>query len=135
MTRSSRFILFLILAVAFYIAALSNTVYVVASPPNLDWHTWLRKIESVVAFTVLGLSLAWWLAGRRHLSAILILGMAAFSALIELGQTYTGSPESWRLHILDVACGALGGFFASLIAQALRLRDGSAGPATGEPRR
>jgi hypothetical protein len=114
----------LILAVAFYLAALSDFVYVLASPPDLDWHTALRKVESVIAFAVVGLAAAWWLAGRRHVTLILILGMAAYSALIEIGQSYTGSPEGWRLHILDVACGALGGYIASLIAQALRLREG-----------
>jgi len=123
MTRSARFIIFLILAIAFYLAALSNTVYLLASPPDLDWHDSLRKIESVVAFTVVGLSAAWWLAGRRHMMLGLVVGMAAYSALIEIGQTFTGSPEGWRLHIFDVACGALGGFIASLIAQALRLRE------------
>jgi len=124
MTRSARFTIFLILAVAFYVAALSNTVYVIASPPDLGWHTVLRKVESVVAFTVLGLALAWWLAGRRYLSAILIFGMAAYSALIEAGQQLTGSPEGWHQHIFDIACGALGGLIASLIAQALPLREG-----------
>lgn len=103
---------------------MSNLVYVLASPPDLDWHTVLRKTESVVAFAVVGLSMAWWLAGRRHLTAILIFGMVAYSALIEVGQSFTGSPESWRYHIFDIACGALGGYLASLIAQALRLREG-----------
>jgi hypothetical protein len=114
----------LILAIAFYIAALSNMVYLLASPPDLDWHTLLRKIESIVAFTVVGLSAAWWLAGRRHMTLVLVIGMAAYSALIESGQSFTGSPEPWRMHILDISCGALGGFIASLIAQALPLREG-----------
>jgi hypothetical protein len=124
MTRSARFVIFLIIAIALYIAALSNAVYLLASPPGLDWHTMLRKIESVVAFTVVGLSAAWWLAGRRHMMLVLVVGMAAYSALIEVGQSFTGSPEGWRLHIFDIGCGALGGFIASLIAQALPLREG-----------
>jgi len=47
-----------------------------------------------------------------------------YSALIEVGQSFTGSPEGWRVHIFDVTCGALGGLIAALIAQALRLREG-----------
>jgi hypothetical protein len=124
MTRSVRLGIFLVLAIAFYIAALSDTVYVLASPPDLDWHTLLRKIESIVAFTLVGLSAAWWLVGRRHITIILIVGMAAYSALIEVGQSLTGSPESWRMHLFDVTCGAVGGLIASLIAQALPLREG-----------
>jgi len=123
-TRSLRFAVFLTLAIALYVAALSNAVYIFASPPDLDWHTLLRKTESVVAFIIVGLSAAWWLAGRRNLPLILIIGMAAYSASIEIGQSFTGSPESWRLHIFDIACGALGGYIAALIAQALPLREG-----------
>ena len=124
MTRLARFFVFLVLAVAFYIAALSDRVYELASPPDLVGFVTLRKIESVVAFAVVGLSAAWWLSGRRHMTAILVLGMAAYSALIELGQSLAGSTETWRQHSFDILCGALGGYIAGLIAQALRLRKG-----------
>lgn len=72
----------------------------------------LRKIESIVAFALIG-----GLATSSPRAGALLL--ALFSGAIELGQEATGSPESLRVHAFDVACGAVGGFIGSLLARRL----------------
>lgn len=116
-----KFVLFLIVAAAMFVAAVSNEVYAVASPPSLGWHIALRKVESIVGFTVVALTAAWWLGGRRNLPGLLIVGTAAYSALIELAQLSRGSTEGWASSVFDVACGAFGGAVADVVVE-VRLR-------------
>lgn len=101
---------------------LSNEVYKVASPPHLEFHTAIRKAESVVGFALVALTMAWWLRPRRaHLTTTLVAGTAIYSALIEVGQRLEGSYEQLVESVFDVACGALGGYIvAALIALAAR---------------
>lgn len=109
MPRIWRFGLFLFAAIAIFFAAVNNEVYSVASPPALAWHVALRKVESVAGFTVVALTAAWWLAPRRNLAAWIIIGMAAYSGLIEITQDRLGSTEGLWSNAFDVACGGLGG--------------------------
>ena len=104
-----------ITAIAMYFAAISDDVYTIASPPTLGWHTILRKVESLLAFALLGMVTAWTLGRRRDLGVILVLGLAAYSVLIEIGQRFTGTSESIRMSLFDIACGAAGGLFALLL--------------------
>ncbi|MGH7330880.1 MAG: hypothetical protein ACREJX_21225 [Polyangiaceae bacterium] len=104
-------------AAALYFAAINDDVYAIASPPDFAGHTLLRKAESLVAFTILGLLTAWSVGRRRDLRALLVISLATFSALIEIGQRFTGTHESLRLSLFDVFCGAVGGLVASVIVR------------------
>jgi hypothetical protein len=88
--------------------------------------TALRKAYSVVAFALAGFvaDRALGPGRRRALRAALIV--AAFSALIEVGQKLRHSEENLIANVLDVACGALGGWLGVVIPNALgRLRRGA----------
>lgn len=111
---------FVVVAAAMFALATSGEVYVVASPPSLTYHVLLRKIESVVAFTAVALTLAWWLGRRRRLGPILVVALAVYSALIEVAQRLGGSHENNWESLFDVACGALGGYIAAIAIAALR---------------
>ena len=102
-------------ATLFYFAAISSEVYILASPPDLASHTFLRKAESLIAFTVVGVLVAWTIGPRRSLPVTLAVILAAYSALIEIGQRLTGTHESLRLSLFDITCGAVGGLVAGLI--------------------
>lgn len=94
--------------------AISSDVYEVASPRSLTYHILLRKVESVAAFSVVALALAWCLGPRRRLGTILVGGLAAYSALIEVAQRLMGSHETNWESLFDVACGALGGLIVAV---------------------
>ncbi|MGH7661241.1 MAG: hypothetical protein ACRENA_10065 [Vulcanimicrobiaceae bacterium] len=115
MQRAARLWIFIIVAVAVYAIALSNDVYVIASPPALNLHVVIRKAESIVAFTAVAFAAAWWLGSRRQLPAILIFGAATYSGLIELGQRICGSHESWQESLFDVFCGTLAGYIVAAV--------------------
>jgi hypothetical protein len=115
MPKIARLFITLCVATALYLAAIDNDVYLIASPPNLAWHTFLRKAESLVAFALVGLLAGWTIGPRRKLSLVLALLLGAYSALIEIGQRLTGTHESLRLSLFDVACGAVGGIVAAWI--------------------
>lgn len=124
-----RLLVFVVVATIFYVAALSNELYTIASPPSFSFHIVLRKLESVVAFTIVGLSLNWCLVTRQRRTLILALSIAAYSALIEIGQRVSGSHEPIAESMFDVLCGAVGGGLAGLLARATtkRARDSSTG--------
>ncbi len=75
----------------------------------------LRKVYSVVAFSVVGVLVA--LASRRRVRARnAVLGVALLSAAIEVAQKIVShSPESFASNLFDVFCGALGGLIGAAI--------------------
>jgi hypothetical protein len=103
-----------LLAAALYAAALSDQIYDLTSPPALSWHVALRKLYSIIAFALLGFTLRRALgeAGRMRFIVPCVLGVAAFSALIEVGQYLEGSQEGLGWNAIDTLCGALGGALA-----------------------
>lgn len=105
---------FFVVAAIVFLVGTSGEIYVLASPPSLTYHVLLRKAESVVAFAAVALALAWWVGARRRLAVILVVALATYSALIEVAQRLEGSRESNWESLLDVACGALGGYIVAL---------------------
>ena len=120
-----------VLAVLFW-AALSHRVYRGTLPLGFLEHVFgedaeegpfalhvvLRKVYSIVAFTVLGfvVNLALPRARRPALRAALVV--AAVSAAIEVAQKLRGAHEGLASNAFDVACGALGGWLAVTLARA-----------------
>ncbi len=94
--------------------ALSNAFYEATSPSALAWHVVLRKAYSVAAFALVGFLLRQALRehGRREPFPTCIWAIAAYSALIEIGQDLIGSKEGLLWNAVDVGCGALGGLIA-----------------------
>jgi uncharacterized BrkB/YihY/UPF0761 family membrane protein len=114
-------------------AALSHSVYRQTLPVHVLTRvfgeddsaaaaTVLRKLYSIVAFTLLGFVVHAALPRSRRpaLRAALIVG--AFSALIEVAQKLRHAHEGLLSNAIDVACGALGGWLAVTIARALMRR-------------
>jgi hypothetical protein len=105
-----------VVAAVFYAAAISHAVYEATSPVELSWHVLLRKIYSVGAFSLLAYLLRRALAERgEHANAIAtcVLGVASYSATIEVGQYLYGSREGLGWNAFDTCCGALGGALAN----------------------
>jgi hypothetical protein len=99
--QAVRWSLFVIVAVGFFLTALSGDVYNLTSPATLTWHVALRKFYSIVA----GASL--------RTSALVV---AVYSGAIEIGQhLFTDPNEPLGWNIFDVGCGAVGGALAGLI--------------------
>ncbi len=75
----------------------------------------LRKIYSVVAFSVVGVLVA--LASRRRVRVRnAVVGVALLSVAIEvLQKVVSHSSESFGSNVFDVLCGALGGFIGAKI--------------------
>jgi hypothetical protein len=107
-------VLAVVAAAALYAVALSDAVYEATSPYWLSWHVLLRKSYSVAAFAVVGYLLRRALTerGRREILWSTVLGVAAYSAAIEVGQAFAGSREGLLWNTVDTACGALGGALA-----------------------
>jgi hypothetical protein len=106
------------IVVAFFFAlALSDAVYEATSPSYLSWHVALRKTYSIIAFTIVGFTLA--KAAREWQRPLSLPGtafaVALFSAAIEIGQKFSGSHEGFAWNAFDTACGALGGTLAWLL--------------------
>ncbi len=108
-----------VVAAIFFVAAISNELYQLTSPPSLSWHVLLRKIYSVLAFALVGYLLRRALAehGREAIVVRCIVGIAAYSGAIEIAQALLGSHEGFAWNAVDVACGALGGALGSAGAQ------------------
>ncbi len=107
-----RWLLFAVLAVGFFIAALSNDVYNATSPATLSWHVVLRKSYSIVAFAIVGASFIWASGASLRTSTFVV---AAYSGCIEIGQHFTNGHEPYYWNVFDIICGALGGALAGLI--------------------
>jgi hypothetical protein len=103
---------FAVLAVGFFVVANNGDVYNLTSPPSLTWHVLLRKIYSIVAFTIIGVSFIW-ASGASLRSSVVVV--ALYSAVIELGQHFTYGKEPFSWNVIDVICGAAGGAIAGVI--------------------
>ena len=103
-----------LLATALFAVALRADVYEVTSPPAWSSHVFLRKVYSIVAFTLVGYAAR--RAAREHgvvlTATTTVVGTAAYSGLIEVGQSLNGSQEGLAWSLVDVACGAVGGVIA-----------------------
>ena len=106
-------------AVIFFYLATSNAVYDLTSPVGLDFHVVLRKAYSVIAFGVIGYCAA--RASRAGGSSVvswqIALWVAAFSAAIEIAQSFTPPPEGLESNAIDVACGFAGGWLGALFVR------------------
>lgn len=78
----------------------------------LSLHVILRKVYSIVAFTIVGFVLDKALPPTRRRALRAALLVAAFSAVIEVGQKLHHAPEGLRSNLFDIGCGAFGGWLA-----------------------
>jgi uncharacterized BrkB/YihY/UPF0761 family membrane protein len=121
-----------VVAFAFW-AATSHRVYNRTLPAGLIEHlfgeddgewlsalTVLRKIYSVVAFTLIGFVVNAALPPVRRPALRAALVVAAFSALIEIAQKLHHAHEGLASNAFDVACGAFGGWLAVMLGRAIR---------------
>ncbi len=111
-THRRRWLLFAVVALAFFAAALSNDVYNLTSPPAFSWHVLLRKIYSIIAFALVGAAYVWASGASLRRSA---LAIAAYSGAIEIGQHLTNGLEPFYWNVIDVVCGAAGGALGALM--------------------
>jgi hypothetical protein len=110
------------LSIGLFAIAVSNAAYEATSPAWLSFHVLLRKAYSVVAFALVGLTLArtTQLAGRAWGPFRVALSVGLYSALIEVGQRFiAGARESIAQQSLDVAAGIVGGALGALVSGAL----------------
>jgi glycopeptide antibiotics resistance protein len=82
--------------------------------------TVLRKVYSIVAFTIVGLTVNVALTPSRRRTLWTIVAVAAFSACIEVAQKVHHAREGLASNLFDVACGALGGYLGAMIVEAVR---------------
>ncbi len=101
-------------AIFFYVLAIDNDVYAATSPAWLSWHVLLRKVYSVVAFSIVASLLRRAIVENGGSRTIVpcIAGVACYSAAIEVGQYLHGSTEGLGWNTFDTFCGALGGAIA-----------------------
>jgi hypothetical protein len=103
----------LLIAATLFALALSGEVYDATTPPG--FRILPRKIESIVAFALVGflINASMW---RRPLApAALAAIVAVYSAAIEIAQRLVGSRESLLWNAIDIACGAAGGVLGAWI--------------------
>ena len=94
--------------------------------------TAIRKIYSIVAFTVVGVAMNLALPASRRRTTWTVIAVAAFSACIEVAQKLHHAREGLGSNLFDVGCGALGGWLGALIVESFRRRRAtSAGPPDG----
>jgi hypothetical protein len=121
-------------AAAFW-AALSHRVYSRTLPVGLLEHLFgeddggwqsaafaLRKLYSVVAFTLIGFLVHKALPATGHPAARAAVIVAGVSALIEVAQKARHAHEGVASNLFDILCGAFGGWLAVTIARALKRR-------------
>ena len=112
----------LLVAAALFWAAISNEVYDLTSPPTFSFHVVLRKAYSIAAFALVGLMAdkALGPATRAPLRGAVLV--AAYSAAIELAQAARGSHEGIPWNVVDVFCGAVGGWLGVIAGRIRRSR-------------
>lgn len=113
-------------------AALSHRVYSETLPVGLidrvfgedadegpfALHVVLRKLYSVVAFTLIGFVVHRALPRARRPALRAALVVAGLSAVVEVAQKARGAHEGLLSNAFDVACGAFGGWLAVTLARA-----------------
>jgi hypothetical protein len=105
----------IVVAATLYALAINDAFYVLTSPSYLSWHVLLRKIYSIIAFTLVGYLFrrsAGERGGSRFIT-VAVLGTACYSAAIEVGQLLAGSKEGLGWNAFDTTCGAIGGAIAT----------------------
>jgi hypothetical protein len=93
--------------------------------PHEGWpslHVILRKAYSIVAFTIVGFVLDKALPPTRRRALRAALLVAAFSAVIEVGQKLHHAPEGFRSNLFDIGCGAFGGWLSIALQRVAAVR-------------
>ncbi|HWT06350.1 MAG TPA: hypothetical protein VN224_11380 [Xanthomonadales bacterium] len=80
----------------------------------------LRKIYSVVGFTLIGFLVHKALPATRRPALRAALIVAAFSVAIEVAQKLNHAHDGLLSNAFDVACGAFGGWLAVTLARAIK---------------
>jgi predicted membrane-bound mannosyltransferase len=111
-----------IVAAVLFWAATSNEVYDITSPPALAWHVLLRKAYSIVAFALVGFTADKALGSTARATLRGALLVAAYSAAIEVVQFVRGSHEGIAWNVVDVLCGAAGGWLGVVAGRIIRSR-------------
>lgn len=102
-------------------AALNDDVYQATSPSWIPHHVIVRKLLSIVAFSIGGYVAAI-VFGRRRPILRATMAIALLSALIEVLQRVDGSTETLVWNAFDVLCGAIGGFIGGIVASWTAIR-------------
>jgi hypothetical protein len=113
------------LAAALFWAATSNEVYDLTSPPVLSFHVLLRKAYSIAAFALVGFTADKALGPSTKAALRAALAVAAYSAAIEIAQAARGSHEGVAWNVVDVLCGAAGGWLGVVAPRIRRSRRGN----------
>ncbi len=87
--------------------------------------TLLRKLYSIVAFTLIGIVVDRALPPTRRATLYAALVVGAFSAAIEVAQKLGGASEGLLSNGIDVMCGVAGGWLGSRLSQLARRRETS----------
>jgi len=102
-------------------ASLNDDVYQATSPSWIPHHVIVRKLLSIVAFSIGGYVAAV-VFGRRRPILRATMAIALLSALIEVLQRIDGSTETLLWNAFDVLCGAIGGFIGGVVASWTAIR-------------
>ena len=113
-------------AAALFWAATSNEVYDLTSPPAFSFHVLLRKAYSIAAFALVGFTADKALGPSAKAALRAALAVAAYSAAIEVAQAARGSHEGVAWNVVDVLCGAAGGWLGVVARRIRRSRSRAA---------
>ncbi len=102
-------------------ASLNDDVYQATTPAWIPHHVILRKILSIVAFSLGGYVAAIVFRRRRPILRA-AMTLALLSACIEVFQRIDGSSETLLWNAFDVLCGAIGGFIGGSVASWTAIR-------------
>jgi VanZ family protein len=111
-----------VVAAALFWAAISNEVYDLTSPGRLSWHVALRKAYSIAAFALVGFTADKALGPSARAALRGTVLVAAYSAAIEIAQAAHGSDEGVAWNVVDVLCGAAGGWLGVVAGRIRRSR-------------
>lgn len=103
-------------------AATSNEVYEVTSPAALSFHVLLRKAYSIAAFALVGFTADKALGHSAFATLRGAVAVAAYSAAVEIVQAERGSHEGIAWNVIDVLCGAAGGWLGVVAGRIRRSR-------------
>jgi len=131
--RNARIVLAIVVLAALLAAAVSKHVYRTSEPYRLvtaifgegdtDFEAVvLRKLYSLIAFTVAGIVVDLALPRARRPVLRGTIAIAAFSACIEIAQRLHHVHEGIASNLFDVGCGAVGGAIGAAIVEPLRAR-------------